>query len=1071
MVKKAHTLLVLLALITAMRAQDTVNGYVCSRMVDAMRWITLDNPTVISNQGYFTANNFINLGFEFQYFGYAKSWVKISDRGVLSFENAPPSGTSLLINSSTLFPFGQAALSWRGTSYWKYQCVGSPGSRTFVFEYQGTLIASAYFNWKYQIHLCEADNSIWFVYGMPSQATEGAEIVIADSPETYICIEGSHAVGHRTPGHTQTWPGADHCYAFVPQPCLARVEAYLDYGSFGSATLRMRGNAQATRYRIEYGREGFARGTGTFISTAQSQIAINGLDEGVAYDFYVTPFCADSTEGITCHVRYWGNCAASPHNQIPYWDLRHPDVTCRSGGFNSLLNTGIIDFGCDSIASRHTVCSDTAERDPRTLNQLHIVPPGHCHSVRLGNWNNGGERESITYRLHVDTNDYDLLLLRYAIVEQNPGHPAEEQPFFTFGIYDTAGSIVDSCYYANFVAGDLSGWNTLLAGRIVWHDWQAVGVDLSPLHGMDIDVVLDNADCAGSMHYGYGYFTLESGTKHIRAAYCGPTVTNTLRVPQGFTYRWYRAGSPATTLSTADTLVVSDTGTYFCEASYLLQNSNCSILLSAYGGSLYPAAAFDIEPQNICSSLCRFINRSFVARDSLQPTPNPCDSYLWVFDDGTTSTLASPTHQFQPGTHTVTLYAMLSDGACVDSATQAFAVADSASVYITELSCPPYRFGDSVYTASGDYIYDEIKDGCISRTCLHLTVLPSYNFVEADTFPLGQTYTWRGRDIQCPGVYADSLTTAFLGCDSIYTLVLSSIERHDTLVCEDALPLRWHGRTLAAAGTDTLAFPLSGGADSLLLLTIRLRNHPGYDIESQMACDSIPYYSIPIPDTLDYRCWTADSVIESLSHIVPAATTEYILWLDYLDEPSCPVSRTLTLAPLHPIVARIEVQPDWISEGESDITATDRSQNTGWREWYFDNVLQTCTDPTCIYHSGLQGDSVSVMLVVGLDSCTDTARTTIGIRHRELLWFPNVFTPSRADNNRFRGYGVNICDYDLQIFTRWGERVFRTHDIEEGWDGTWHGTPLPQKAYAYVCTYTSPEGGKQRVYGTVTLLR
>ena len=84
---------------------------------------------------------------------------------------------------------------------------------------------------------------------------------------------------------------------------------------------------------------------------------------------------------------------------------------------------------------------------------------------------------------------------------------------------------------------------------------------------------------------------------------------------------------------------------------------------------------------------------------------------------------------------------------------------------------------------------------------------------------------------------------------------------------------------------------------------------------------------------------------------------------------------------------------------------------------------------------------------------------------------PNVFTPDLLTNNLFRAYGINIRDYDLQIFTRWGERIFRTHDMAKGWDGTSHGIRLPQGTYAYVCTYTTPTDEKKRMYGTVTLIR
>ena len=99
---------------------------------------------------------------------------------------------------------------------------------------------------------------------------------------------------------------------------------------------------------------------------------------------------------------------------------------------------------------------------------LHTVPDGHCQSVRLGNWATGRQEESITYTIKVDSNLFDLLILRYAIVEQNPDHPEEEQPKFLLSFRDSAGRLIDNCYYANFVAGlGSSVWQQGVSG-VVW---------------------------------------------------------------------------------------------------------------------------------------------------------------------------------------------------------------------------------------------------------------------------------------------------------------------------------------------------------------------------------------------------------------------------------------------------------------------------------------------------------------------------------------------------------------------------------------------------------------------------
>ena len=123
-----------------------------------------------------------------------------------------------------------------------------------------------------------------------------------------------------------------------------------------------------------------------------------------------------------------------------------------------------------------------------------------------------------------------------------------------------------------------------------------------------------------------------------------------------------------------------------------------------------------------------------------------------------------------------------------------------------------------------------------------------------------------------------------------------------------------------------------------------------------------------------------------------------------------------------------------------------------------------------VYRVSSPGDSVRVMLVANTDVCTDTAYAAVPVKIQS-LWFPNVFTPDAPTNNLFRGYGVGVKDYELRVYTRWGDCIFQTKDINEGWDGTYLGVRSPVSAYLYVCNYTTLEGERRTQSGTVSLLR
>lgn len=97
------------------------------------------------------------------------------------------------------------------------------------------------------------------------------------------------------------------------------------------------------------------------------------------------------------------------------------------------------------------------------------------------------------------------------------------------------------------------------------------------------------------------------------------------------------------------------------------------------------------------------------------------------------------------------------------------------------------------------------------------------------------------------------------------------------------------------------------------------------------------------------------------------------------------------------------------------------------------------------------------------------------------LFVPNAFIPGSVGiNNSFFAKGINIAEFNLKIFNRWGQKLFESNDINLGWDGTYGGNICQQDVYVWKITYvdfvssknhtSANENIKQRV-GHVTLLR
>jgi len=89
------------------------------------------------------------------------------------------------------------------------------------------------------------------------------------------------------------------------------------------------------------------------------------------------------------------------------------------------------------------------------------------------------------------------------------------------------------------------------------------------------------------------------------------------------------------------------------------------------------------------------------------------------------------------------------------------------------------------------------------------------------------------------------------------------------------------------------------------------------------------------------------------------------------------------------------------------------------------------------------------------------------------LVMPNAFTPNgdgRNDVFRVR-YPFSVTHFVMAIYDRWGQQVFHSTNIDEGWDGTIHGSPAPTGTYVWFISLTDWQNKNQFQKGTVMLVR
>lgn len=122
----------------------------------------------------------------------------------------------------------------------------------------------------------------------------------------------------------------------------------------------------------------------------------------------------------------------------------------------------------------------------------------------------------------------------------------------------------------------------------------------------------------------------------------------------------------------------------------------------------------------------------------------------------------------------------------------------------------------------------------------------------------------------------------------------------------------------------------------------------------------------------------------------------------------------------------------------------------------------------------IAGSYVVTLTVESEHGCRDTSQHEIDVREVVNIYIPNAFTPDGDGiNDNFNIVGENLVDdeYSLLIFDRWGENIFASRALNNGWDGTYKGEIVKTDIYVYQVQVYDIFGDKHQYTGHVSLLK
>lgn len=167
---------------------------------------------------------------------------------------------------------------------------------------------------------------------------------------------------------------------------------------------------------------------------------------------------------------------------------------------------------------------------------------------------------------------------------------------------------------------------------------------------------------------------------------------------------------------------------------------------------------------------------------------------------------------------------------------------------------------------------------------------------------------------------------------------------------------------------------------------------------------------------------------------------------------------------------------------DPEVIFENESENATFYEWDFGDGSAINTEINPNHYFPEIGNKRYEVTLKAINSdnteCYDEVTKYVLIEDVVLMYVPNAFTPDGGNsNNTFKPVvtsGVDVYNYHLTVFNRWGELVFESYDPQVGWNGTFgvSGDLVPDGVYVWKIDFRETMSDKvHNLFGNVSLLR
>jgi gliding motility-associated-like protein len=772
--------------------------------------------------------------------------------------------------------------------------------------------------------------------------------------------------------------------------------------------------------------------------------------------------------------------------------------TCYTGSVASINNTNVITFNTSGgpVQGRHTMLSAIAGNGTDPYGGFPVnCPNGSGHSIMLGNNSAGREAEGVSYDFTIPAgaNTYNLIY-NYAVVFQDPGHRESEQPRLDLLVQNLSDGYPITCssfsFFANgsplpgFQMSPNPGGNT----PVWFKSWTAVSINLDNLAGKRIRLFFKTADCTFRVHFGYAYIDVNSecSDRFEGADFCPDDNFVRVNAPYGYqTYTWYNTDFTQV-LGNTQTLTLQPppaAGTRIAVVVVPYSGYGCLDTLYTY---LYDTLTYKANAGPTKSSC----NNSIV---QIGVPPKPGWYYNWspstgLSDPAVANPLATPdvttdyvlTVRHAGGgclsTDTVTVKAgKLYDSLLVIGKPE-WCIGSGDSTILQVLPCDSvqwYKDGIALPTANGQQ-YRVTQTGAY-----HAQV---FSFLGCSLFT--KTINVDISSIPVPGFTVDKPEQCMVNNKFVFTNTSTNEvgAMHYKWIMGDGFTATSRNLTYSfkKAGTYRVVLVVNSNASCADSIFKDIVVNPNVFAEFNVnaACINEPVIAVnktedPGTSPISYL-WnfgngqTSTLANPPVQHYSVAG--DYVMSLT-VSTAKCPFPLSIqkrfvkiekpTRGINNPVAYAVTSLPQTLQARSIGISAlwlpaSNLNDAASYKPVFVGDVEKTYT--------------IKLTTAAG---CITIDTQVVKINKNIVIYVPNAFTPNNDNlNDVLKPFMIGIKELVyFKIFNRWGELVYETKKMNEGWNGRYKGTPVQSHTLVWMLQGIGADDKIYNAKGSTILIR